>query len=75
MSRIELQRRLARAITRVGISENNVARQRRVAAELERDGHDVTQAKEILAELERAHALQVADRDRLERELAALDRQ
>ena len=74
MNWIALRRRLTVAEERVGVGANNVARHRRIVAELERDGHDVTLAKEILAELEKAYALQVAACDRIRRELAALDR-
>lgn len=52
---------------------SQVARHRRIAGELEPDGHDVTLAKKIVAELEAVYALKVADRDRLQLELAALD--
>ena len=48
----------------VTLGERHVARQREIIAELERNGHDVTQAKELLAVFLETQALYVGDRDR-----------
>lgn len=46
-------------------------RQREIVAELERDGHDVSEARKLLVQFEELQAMHVADRDRLIDELAA----
>ena len=61
--------RLALAEEHVALGAKNVARQREIIAELERDGHDATQAWELLAQLEQLQAMHVADRERLLGEL------
>jgi len=50
--------------------EQHIARQRRLIAELERDGHDTALALELLREFERSQAAHVAERDRLRAELS-----
>ena len=50
--------------------ERNVANQRELVAQLERDGHDTDSATRQLEQLEEVMALHLADCDRLRRELA-----
>lgn len=51
--------------------EEHVTRQREMIAELERDGHDATEWRRFLTQLEELLALHVAHRDRLREELGA----
>jgi hypothetical protein len=46
-----------------------VAQQREIVAQLERDRHDTREAKRLLHQFEQFHRLQLADRERLEKEL------
>jgi hypothetical protein len=71
MSRDMLLRHLAQARRHVADGERHVARQRELVAELERDGHDTTQSRALLNQFEQMLALHIADRDRIEQELAA----
>lgn len=48
----------------VALGEHHLGRQRELVSELERDGHDTTEARRLL------QALHAADRDRLRNELA-----
>jgi len=52
-----------------------VERQRGLIAELWRDGHETLRAAELLATLVETQRAHIADRDRLQRELAAYDAQ
>jgi hypothetical protein len=49
----------------VAIAAQNVARQRELVAELERDGDDASHAKKMLEQFLKQQALRIADRDRL----------
>ena len=60
---------LAAAERHVALCEKNVANQRAVIAELERDGHDTTGAHEVLRGQEEMRRLYAKDRDRVLREL------
>jgi hypothetical protein len=60
---------LAAAERHVALCEKNVANQRAIIAELERDGHDVAGAREILRQFEETCRLYTRDRDRLRKEL------
>ena len=51
---------------------NNITRQRELIAELERDGHDASQANQMLAQFLDLQAMHIADRDRLIKELSEL---
>jgi hypothetical protein len=70
-----IARRLAQAEEHVLLGEENIARQKEIVAELERDGHKdaLHNACALLATFERAQ-LSETDRDRLRAELAALGR-
>jgi hypothetical protein len=59
----------AAAERHVALCEKNVANQRAVIAELERDGHDTTGAHEVLRGQEEMRRLYAKDRDRVLREL------
>ena len=69
MVRDILERQLTKAEEQVAIAAQNVARQRELVAELERDGYDATQAKKMLEQFLEQQALHIADRDRLIKEL------
>jgi hypothetical protein len=64
LDHLELARR------HVAEGEEHIVRQRAIVAGLERDGHDTFEAKASLAQFEELYRLHVADRDRLEKELA-----
>jgi hypothetical protein len=68
--RATLLRHLEQARRHIAQAERHVARQREIVAQLERDGHDIYEAKRLLDQFEQFHTLQVTDRDRLEKELA-----
>ena len=72
MDRDTLKRHLTKAEDQVAITAQNVARQRELAAELERDGYDASQAKKMLEQFLEQQALHIADRDRLIKELSEL---
>lgn len=50
----------------------HVANQRNLIADLDRDGHDTTDARALLRQFEELQELHVADRGRLRQELKAL---
>jgi Spy/CpxP family protein refolding chaperone len=70
MHRDMLLDHLAQARRHVAQGEQHVMRQRELVAEMERDGHDTAQSRALLKQFEELLALHVADRDRMERELA-----
>jgi exonuclease VII small subunit len=72
MNRRALLERLAQACRHIVVGEENIARLREIIARLERGGHDSSAAKELLARFEELQKLAIADRDRLEKELAQL---
>ena len=74
MDRDTLKRHLTNVEDQVAITAQNVARQRELVAELERDGYDATQAKKMLEQFLEQQALHIADRDRLIKELSDLPR-
>ncbi len=69
MDRTMVERHLAQAERHVVRGKQIVAEQRERVARLERDGHDVTQARELLRKFEELQAIHVADRDSLRKEL------
>ena len=73
MDRQQTKDHLALAEEHVALGATNVARQREIIAELERDGHDATQARELLVQFEQLQAMHVAGRERLQRELDQSD--
>jgi arginine repressor len=70
MDRVTLKRHLTKVEEQVAIITQNVARQRELVAELERDGYDASQAKKMLEQFLEQQALHIADRDRLMEELS-----
>jgi hypothetical protein len=70
MDRDTLKRHLTKVDKQVAIVTQNVARQRKLVAELERDGYDATQAKKMLEQFLEQQALHIVDRDRLIKELS-----
>jgi hypothetical protein len=54
----------------VNLGESHIARQREGVVELERDGHDTTEARRLLANFEELQGMHLADRDRIRYELA-----
>ncbi len=69
MDRTMVERHLAQAERHVARGKEIVAEQRERVARLERDGHDVAQARELLRKFEELQAIHVADRDSLRKEL------
>jgi hypothetical protein len=72
MDRAIVERHLAMAERHVSQGERNVARQREIVEEFERDGHDAGLAHRLLRQFEIVQTTRIADRDRLQAELAAL---
>ena len=54
----------------VAMGEQHIGRQRELVSKIERDGRDSTEARQLLATSEELQDLHIADRDRLEKELA-----
>jgi hypothetical protein len=69
-----LELRLTRSEAFVVQGNHHVERQRQIVAQLERDGHDSTGARELLGTLEQSLALHIDDRDRLRKELGQAQR-
>ncbi len=64
-----ISQRLADAERYVAEGLAHLDHQRAIIAELERDGHDATLARELLATLEKTQAIHIANRDQLAEEL------
>lgn len=60
---------LEQARRHVAEGEKHVGSQRELVTQLERDGHDSTQARQLLREFEEVQRLHVEHRDRLEQEI------
>jgi hypothetical protein len=63
---------LKQARSHVAIGERQIAEHKEVIADLERDGHDSTRARKSLALLDALQKMHVAERARLEKELAEI---
>ncbi|HWI25625.1 MAG TPA: hypothetical protein VN668_01565 [Stellaceae bacterium] len=74
MDRAKIEHNLALAETHVAKSERIVGEQRKLVAELERDGHSAELARTLLTSYEQTLRLHIADRERL-RDLLASKRQ
>jgi hypothetical protein len=72
MDREMLKRHLALAEEHIATGEKNIARQRDLIAQLERDGYDTASARTFLREFEQLQALHIAERERLLSELSEL---
>jgi hypothetical protein len=70
VDRAFIEAHLAQAERTISEGERHQARQRELVARLEEDGHDATQARELLALFEEMQTLHIAHRDRLRDELA-----
>ena len=71
MDRRTIAERLTMAERHVAEGRGHIELQQDIVAELERDGHDSTLARMLLATLQETQALHIGDRDRLQRELKA----
>jgi hypothetical protein len=69
MDRTMLEQHLPQAEGHITLGKGHIARQHEIIAELERDGHDTTEAKRLLAIFEETK-MHLADRDRIRQELA-----
>ena len=56
----------------VAKGEQHLANQRELICQMERDGHNSTEARRLLKEFEELQAMHIADRERLLQEKAAL---
>ncbi len=65
-----LEQHLAQAEEHIALGQHHIARQRKLVAKLERDGHDTTDARRLLANFEKTQEMHLADRDRILKELA-----
>jgi hypothetical protein len=74
MRRAMLEKHLVEAEKHIAIGVKNLARQRKILAELEAHGHDraAAQAKRLLAQFEALQEMHEAERDRLIRELGQI---
>jgi hypothetical protein len=69
MDQIILSERLEQAEHHVAKGVRCIARQRTVIANLERNGHDTTQARALLAQFQSTQVLHIVGRDELKKEL------
>ena len=69
MDTTTIRQHLALAERHVREGQQRVARQLRLMEELERDGHDIASARDLLHQFEMLQATFVADRDRVRGEL------
>ena len=74
MDTATIRQHLAMAERHVREGQQRVAKQRRLMDELERDGHDITSARELLYQFESLQATFIADRDRVRDELIQAER-
>jgi hypothetical protein len=72
MNRQAMERHLAKAEEHIATGQRNIARQHKIIAELERDGHGTSTARKILQTFEELQHLQRQERDRAARELQDL---
>jgi len=70
MDRATLQEHLAQTEGLVARGEHRLAAQRVLVAEMEQDGQDTAQAKQLLAQYEELQVMLVVNRDRLAEDLA-----
>jgi hypothetical protein len=69
MDRSLIEEHLAQANRHVAEGEGHVTKQRELVAQMERDGHDTTEALKLLGHFEELQELHIADRNRIEEEL------
>lgn len=73
MDKAMIRDHLAQAEEHVALGLTHIAKQHAIIAHLERDGIDATLARDLLATFEDMQKSHVADRDRLAKELWALE--
>jgi len=71
MDRRLLQQHLEQAERHIALGKQHLAKQEAIIAELDRDGHDTTDALAILVTLRETRSLHVQDRDRILSELGS----
>ena len=69
MNRAILLQHLAQAEQHLVLGEGHLTSQQALIAELERDGHDTEEAREVLATMLQSQAVHVQGRERIPREL------
>ena len=69
MNRATIERRLREVEQHIARGADRIARQHDIIAELERDGHNSTKAKELLVIFEESQQLHTATRERILEEL------
>ena len=69
MDRTLLEAHLAQARRHIALGQEHLARQKQIVHELERDGHSVSEAKQLLDLFRDLQAMHVAHRDRLLEEI------
>ena len=69
VDRAMLLRRLAHAVDRIETGVRYIAKQRGIINQLEADGRDTRDAREILAYLEKIHVTNIAEHKRIMDEL------
>lgn len=72
MDRLALMERLALVEEHVAVGQRSIETQRRIVAELERNGNDSSQATSLLKDFEQLQERHLADRDRLKMELVRI---
>jgi hypothetical protein len=72
MDREMLKSHLTQVEEHIATGGKNIARQRDLIAQLERDGYDTASAKTFLREFEQLQARHIAEREQLLRELSEL---
>ena len=73
MDRKLLEDQLSAAERQLAEVERNIANQRELVSQLEREGHDTESAARQLEQLEEVLDMQIADRDRIRKELGLLE--
>jgi Spy/CpxP family protein refolding chaperone len=69
MDRATILNHLAQAERHVNMGAQHVSSQLSLIERMQRDGHDVTAARQLLEQFEEIQALHIVDRDRLRAEL------
>jgi len=73
IERAMVEEHLQLAEKHVAQGDQHLADQRELIFQMERDGHDTTEARRLLRQFEELQELHIADRDRLRQEKASLD--
>jgi hypothetical protein len=69
MRRAMIEQHLIETEQHIAHGEQLIAEQREIIRDLQRDGHDTTKAREVLATLEETQRLNVAAREQIQQEL------